>query len=395
MKQLFTILFFLCFLFSFAQTNSNHVYVSGYYKSNGTYVKPHYRTAPNSTNIDNFSTRGNTNPYTGLAGYITPDTNSSSTYTTNSYFNPSTTYPKSTYDINSTSTSDTYYNSSDFYTTTRTYSKLLTKPFQTDGNRPIKKGSIIKVIDYEDGYYKVESNGLIGYIYNISINENATIKSLKIDKKENEDEESNKTESRATVNEIFDIEIAKIYALPSKYVSALEANLRLGPTTITNVLTKVKRNDKIRIIDNSTYSSWTKIIVEADDGFYIGFLSNNLISDNKTENKEQTDGPTSVVKSFLKHLDEKEFYSAFWLTNNPSWNKNGGYSWFSSKEAYGGIISVTIYEIRLENAYDDQAVVFADYYASDPLHTSRRWKQILILEYQKGKWKIVRTKLAE
>ncbi|WP_152975568.1 SH3 domain-containing protein [Lacinutrix himadriensis] len=391
MKQIFTIIFFFVFLFSFAQTNSNHVYVSGYYKSNGTYVQPHYRTAPNRTNRDNFSTRGNTNPYTGEKGYITPDGNASSTYTTNSYSNTNTTYPITTYNSTSTSTSNNSYNSTSIYTTTSSYGQLWREPSLLDAIRPIEKGSRVKVIEYEDEFYKVISNGTIGYINIITINENSKMRSLK----KGEKEYSNSTESKAKVNEIFDIEVSKIYILPSKFVSAREANLRLGPTTITNVLTTIKQNDKIRIIDNSTYSSWTKIIVEADNGFYIGFLSNSLISDNKIENKEQIDGPTSVVKSFLKHLDKEEFYSAFSLTNNPSWNKNGGYSWFSSTDAYGGIDYVTIYEVRLENAYDDQAVVFADYYASDPLHTSRRWKQILILEYQYGKWKIVKTKLVE
>ena len=43
-------------------------YVNGYYKSNGTYVQPHYRSNSNSTTSDNFSTYGNTNPYTGEKG---------------------------------------------------------------------------------------------------------------------------------------------------------------------------------------------------------------------------------------------------------------------------------------------------------------------------------------
>ena len=391
MKQIFTILFFFAFLFSFAQTNPNHVYVSGYYRSNGTYVQPHYRTAPNSTNRDNFSTRGNTNPYTGQAGYITPDNNTSSTYSPSSYSNSTSTYPNSTYKTTSTNTSNSLYNSTNIYTTTSSYGQLWKTPSQFDAIRPIQKGSSVKVIDYSNGFYKVISNGTTGYINSITINENSKMKSLKNGTKDY----SNIKGEKATVNEIFDIEVSKIYALPTKYVSAIEANLRLGPTTITNTLTTIKRNNKIRIIDDSTYSSWTKIIVEANDGFYIGFLSNSLISDYKIENQEQTDSPTSVVKSFLKHLDQEEFYSAFSLTNNPSWNKNGGYSWFASTDAYGGIDYVTIYEVRLENAYDNQAVVFADYYASDPLHTSRRWKQILILEYQYGKWKIVKTKLAE
>jgi antitoxin component YwqK of YwqJK toxin-antitoxin module len=58
-----------------AQTNPRHVYVRPFVRSDGTRVEGHFRTAPNSTNRDNFSTLGNTNPYTGEAGYVTPDFN--------------------------------------------------------------------------------------------------------------------------------------------------------------------------------------------------------------------------------------------------------------------------------------------------------------------------------
>jgi hypothetical protein len=51
-------------------TNPNHVHVDSYYKSNGTYVEPYIRTAPNSTIRDNFSTSPNLNPYTGKIGTI-------------------------------------------------------------------------------------------------------------------------------------------------------------------------------------------------------------------------------------------------------------------------------------------------------------------------------------
>jgi hypothetical protein len=44
--------------------------VNGYYKSNGTYVAPYHRTAPNNTISDNYSTRGNINPYTGQPGTV-------------------------------------------------------------------------------------------------------------------------------------------------------------------------------------------------------------------------------------------------------------------------------------------------------------------------------------
>lgn len=47
---------FVC-LSTFAQVNSKHVKVKGYTRSDGTYVAPYYRTVPNSTNKDNFSTK--------------------------------------------------------------------------------------------------------------------------------------------------------------------------------------------------------------------------------------------------------------------------------------------------------------------------------------------------
>ena len=48
-------------------------YVQGYVKSNGTYVQPHYRSAPDSTTSNNWTTRGNSNPYTGSYGTRSPD----------------------------------------------------------------------------------------------------------------------------------------------------------------------------------------------------------------------------------------------------------------------------------------------------------------------------------
>ena len=43
-------------------------WVNGYYKSNGTYVQGHYRSSPDSYRNNNWSTSGNTNPYTGQKG---------------------------------------------------------------------------------------------------------------------------------------------------------------------------------------------------------------------------------------------------------------------------------------------------------------------------------------
>jgi len=43
--------------------------VRGYTKSNGTYVQPYYRSSPNSSKYDNYSSSGNYNPYSGRRGY--------------------------------------------------------------------------------------------------------------------------------------------------------------------------------------------------------------------------------------------------------------------------------------------------------------------------------------
>ena len=45
------------------------VRVKSYYKpSTGRYVMPSYRTSPNRSRLDNWSTKGNYNPYTGKSG---------------------------------------------------------------------------------------------------------------------------------------------------------------------------------------------------------------------------------------------------------------------------------------------------------------------------------------
>jgi len=51
-----------------SKTNSSVRYQNGYQKSNGTYVQGHYKTESNNTNLDNFSTEGNSNPFTLESG---------------------------------------------------------------------------------------------------------------------------------------------------------------------------------------------------------------------------------------------------------------------------------------------------------------------------------------
>ncbi len=59
-------------LFMAGAAFAQDVHVRGYFRSDGTYVAPHYRSAPNSTTLDNWSTKGNVNPYTGRVGTRNP-----------------------------------------------------------------------------------------------------------------------------------------------------------------------------------------------------------------------------------------------------------------------------------------------------------------------------------
>ncbi|WP_396138634.1 hypothetical protein [Flavobacterium sp.] len=101
---------FLFIVFLFAAANSfaqSTVYVQGYTRSNGTYVQGHYRTAPDATITNNWSTVGNVNPYTGKPGTVSysSSTSSYSTYSSPSYSTYSSpSYSTSTYSSPSYST---------------------------------------------------------------------------------------------------------------------------------------------------------------------------------------------------------------------------------------------------------------------------------------------------
>jgi hypothetical protein len=56
---------------SVAEARGSHS-VRGHMRSNGVYVAPHRATNANGTRYDNWSTRGNVNPYTGRVGTRSP-----------------------------------------------------------------------------------------------------------------------------------------------------------------------------------------------------------------------------------------------------------------------------------------------------------------------------------
>lgn len=55
-----------------ATAGAADTYTPGYVRKDGTVVQGHYSTSPNGTKLDNYSTRGNVNPYTGQAGTVDP-----------------------------------------------------------------------------------------------------------------------------------------------------------------------------------------------------------------------------------------------------------------------------------------------------------------------------------
>lgn len=76
MKKLFSVSIALLFLVSLlfpASAEARTMSTRGYYKpSTGSYVMPYYKTSPNNSRLDNFSTKGNYNPYTGKSGSVNP-----------------------------------------------------------------------------------------------------------------------------------------------------------------------------------------------------------------------------------------------------------------------------------------------------------------------------------
>lgn len=146
-----SISFFISSIDLFAQVNSKSVSVKGYYNKNGTYVQPYHRTAPNSTNRDNYSTKGNVNPYTGKKGTVNPDNKS------NNYNNPST----SNYYGNSNSSS--YYSGSTYFHSESN--------FYLSGNLGLNSENQFSTIDsygFSFGFYKNDYH--IGYLMELFAN---------------------------------------------------------------------------------------------------------------------------------------------------------------------------------------------------------------------------------
>ena len=74
-KLIITLLFIVsCVVASYSE------YVNGYYRKDGTYVNGYHRTEKNDTVRDNYSHKGNYNPYTNKYGTHKDTNNRTSEY---------------------------------------------------------------------------------------------------------------------------------------------------------------------------------------------------------------------------------------------------------------------------------------------------------------------------
>lgn len=63
---------FALWIFICTTAFARDVYVNSYVRKDGTFVQGHYRTSPDSNVYNNYSTKGNINPYTGKTGTVVP-----------------------------------------------------------------------------------------------------------------------------------------------------------------------------------------------------------------------------------------------------------------------------------------------------------------------------------
>lgn len=135
------------------------VKVKGYYRKDGTYVKPHYRSNPDGNPYNNWSYPGNVNPYTEKVATGNPDTYLKNYYNnySNSYSYSSYRYPSSTYSAPSNNSfNNNYY--SNYYYVKSNYLNVRSGPstnYSIIGT--LSYFDNVKVIDsYNNGWKKIE-----------------------------------------------------------------------------------------------------------------------------------------------------------------------------------------------------------------------------------------------
>ncbi len=85
MRNIISILFLFSLAIIACEAMANDAYVNPYMKKDGTMVQGHYRSSQDNNPYNNYSTQGNTNPYTGQMGTVNPYNQSQPSLNTPSY----------------------------------------------------------------------------------------------------------------------------------------------------------------------------------------------------------------------------------------------------------------------------------------------------------------------
>lgn len=72
MKKAGSILVAIAIFFFSTPSFAQNVPVRQSLRKDGSYVQPHRRTLPDNSKLNNYSTKGNINPYTGKKGTVDP-----------------------------------------------------------------------------------------------------------------------------------------------------------------------------------------------------------------------------------------------------------------------------------------------------------------------------------
>lgn len=129
------------------------VKVKGYYRKDGTYVQPHYRSNPDGNPYNNWSYPGNTNPYTGKTATGNPDTYLKNYYNRSSNSTSTPTYSRPTTTYSNPSNNRTYNNSSSTYYSTN----YVTAKTLNVRSGPSTSYSVVGSLTYSDNVKVVES----------------------------------------------------------------------------------------------------------------------------------------------------------------------------------------------------------------------------------------------
>ena len=296
MRFLLFLITLLSFLTCYGQVNPNYHKVQGYYRKDGTYVKPHYRTNRNNTNRDNYTTKPNTNPWTGKRGYINPDNNEN--YYSSSK-NQSTSNSQGT-DYKKSSTKKTTLNDYISLGNSKTImvSKLRNKPYvYGDVLVQIPKGAKIYILKKENNYCMVQYGNLTGYLNEMcittDITQNKTYKT------------KNYKSEKTTSNDHISLGNSK---------TIMVSKLRNKPYVYGDVLVQIPKGAKIYIIKKEN-DYWL-----VQYGNLIGYLNEMYLQSYSTQNinyKIKNDRYEKPISDYYSSLDNSKTIMVAKLRNKP------------------------------------------------------------------------------